>query len=184
EQLGAADDPRPGLAAELLDAPVQPDRDEHPRAADPAVRTGPPARGLVPDRVPSDGPRTCRRDHVLQRRARLWAAGRLRRNAGHRRDRRGTRGITRRAARGGPRQGLGSRQRRPDTTRPSRYAARRRTGIDPTHRLHPPVARPRRGHARQARAPQAAGSQAPAALMTEDLIQPGEIAYRLELTAA
>ena len=31
-ELRAADDPRPGLAAELLHAPVQPDRDERPRA--------------------------------------------------------------------------------------------------------------------------------------------------------
>ena len=40
-ELRAADDPRPGLAAELLHAAVQPDRDERPRAAVPALRARP-----------------------------------------------------------------------------------------------------------------------------------------------
>ena len=37
-ELRAADDPRAGLAPELLHAPVQPDRDERPRPAVPALR--------------------------------------------------------------------------------------------------------------------------------------------------
>ena len=53
QQPGAADDPGPGLAAELLDPAVQPDRHQHPRAAVAAVRARPPARGPVPDRVPA-----------------------------------------------------------------------------------------------------------------------------------
>ena len=40
-ELRAADGPGPGLAAELLHPPVQPDRDERPRAAVPALRPRP-----------------------------------------------------------------------------------------------------------------------------------------------
>ncbi len=60
DQPRAADRPGPGLAAELLHAPVQPDRDQHPRPADAAVRARPPARGPVPRRVPALEPRAWR----------------------------------------------------------------------------------------------------------------------------
>ena len=43
QQPRAAHDPGAGLAAELLDPPVQPDRDEHPGPAVPALRAGPPS---------------------------------------------------------------------------------------------------------------------------------------------
>ena len=49
----AADDPRAGLAAELLHAAVQPARDERARAAVPALRARARAAGPVPDRVPA-----------------------------------------------------------------------------------------------------------------------------------
>ena len=49
----AADDPRPGVAAELLHAPVQPARHERPRAAVPALRARARAAGPVPGRVPA-----------------------------------------------------------------------------------------------------------------------------------
>ena len=47
-ELRAADDPRPGLAAELLDAAVQSDRDERPRPAVPAVRARPRDGAAIP----------------------------------------------------------------------------------------------------------------------------------------
>ncbi len=56
-ELRAADDPRAGVAAELLHAPVQPDRDQRPGPAVPAVRArARDARGL-PGRVPAREPR-------------------------------------------------------------------------------------------------------------------------------
>ena len=67
-ELRAADDPRPGLAAELLHAAVQPDRDQRAGPAVPALRARARAARRVPDRVPAQGPRPGDRDHVLQRR--------------------------------------------------------------------------------------------------------------------
>ena len=134
-ELRAADDPRAGLAPELLHAPVQPDRHERPRPAVPAVRAGPrDARGL-PGRVPAPAPRAGDRDHVLQRPDELRPAGRLRRAAGHRLDRRehrrgtGDAGLAR--ARGRlrrrpePARGLSSRARtsRPRSSAPATTAA-------------------------------------------------------------
>ena len=68
QRLRAADDARAGVAPELLDAPVQPDRHQRARPAVPAVRArARDARGL-PGRVPAREPRAGDRDHVLQRR--------------------------------------------------------------------------------------------------------------------
>ena len=87
-ELRAADDPRAGVAPELLDAPVQPARDERARPAVPAVRARTrDARGL-PGGLPTREPRAGDRDHVLQRPDELRPARRLRRPARHRLDRR------------------------------------------------------------------------------------------------
>ena len=67
-ELRAADDPRAGLAAELLHAPVQPDRDQRAGPAVPALRARARDGGRLPDRVPAQEPRAGDRDHVLQRR--------------------------------------------------------------------------------------------------------------------
>ena len=85
QRLRPADAARPGIAAELLDPAVQPDRDERARAAVPALPARPRAAGAGADRVPARGPRAGGRDHELQRLRRLRPARRLRRDARHRR---------------------------------------------------------------------------------------------------
>ena len=88
--LRAADDPRAGLADQLLHAAVQPDRHQRAGPAVPALRARARAAGPVPGRLPAARPRAGDRDHVLQRRDRLRAARRLRRDARPRRARRRT----------------------------------------------------------------------------------------------
>ena len=95
-ELRPADDPRAGLAAELLDAAVQPDRHQRPRPAVPAVRARPRDAAGDPGRLPARKPRAGDRDHVLQRPDELRPARRLRRPARHRLDRREDRRGTRR----------------------------------------------------------------------------------------
>ena len=80
-ELRAADDPRAGLAPELLHAPVQPDRHQRPRPAVPAVRARPRDAAGDPRRLPARKPRARDRDHVLQRPDELRPARRLRRAA-------------------------------------------------------------------------------------------------------
>ena len=69
QNFAPADDPRAGLAPELLHPPVQPDRDERARPAVPALRARARAARRLPGRLPAQGPRAGDRDHVLQRRA-------------------------------------------------------------------------------------------------------------------
>ena len=102
QNLAPADGPRPGVADQLLDAPVQPARDQRAGPAVPAVRARARAARPVPGRLPAARPRARRRDHVLQRRDGLRPARRLRRDARPRRGRRDVRGGARRAGRGGP----------------------------------------------------------------------------------
>ena len=80
-ELHAADGARAGLAAELLDAPVQPARDQRAGPAVPALRARAPAPGPLPGRVPAAQPRARGGDHVLQRLDGLRPARRLRRHA-------------------------------------------------------------------------------------------------------
>jgi diacylglycerol O-acyltransferase len=115
-ELRAADDPRAGLAAELLHAPVQPDRHQRARPAVPAVRARTRDAARDPGGVPAGEPRAGDRDHVLQRPDELRAARRLRCASGHRRDRREhrlrTRDARRPLARAHRRTRLSSRRRR------------------------------------------------------------------------
>ena len=67
QQLRAADDPRPGLAAELLDPAVQPHRHQRPGPAVPALRPRARAPGPLPGRLPAREARAGHGDHVLQR---------------------------------------------------------------------------------------------------------------------
>ena len=69
QRLRAADPARPGGADQLLHPALQPDRDQRPRAADPALRAGPRAPGRLPGRLPARASRARDRDHELQRRA-------------------------------------------------------------------------------------------------------------------
>ena len=71
--LRAADDPRPGVAAELLLAHLQPARHQRARPAVPALRARPPARADLPGAVPGRRARAGDRDHVLRRRDRTSA---------------------------------------------------------------------------------------------------------------
>ena len=178
QQPRAADRARAGLAAELLHPAVQPDRDQHPRPADAAVRARAPADGSVPGRVPARGPRAGDRDHVLQRRHRLRAARRLRRAARHRPDRR--RESTprcaellarraQRAAAGARRSGRSrklsnggapaSRRRRPPPAAAAPTAQARRRG----RRRSCPTRRPRRADPRPTCAPSASAAHDPRA---------------------
>ena len=74
-----------GVAAQLLDPAVQPDRDERAGPAVPALPARARDGGDRPDRVPAREPRARGRDHELQRQGRLRPARGLRRDAGHRR---------------------------------------------------------------------------------------------------
>ena len=68
-ELRAADDPRAGLAAELLHAAVQPDRDQRARArSSRSTCSGASCRTLFPVAFLPKRPRARGRDHVLQRR--------------------------------------------------------------------------------------------------------------------
>ena len=91
QRLRPADAARPGVADQLLDPPLQPDRHQRPGPADPALRARARAPGRLPGRVPAREPRAGDRDHDLQRRHRLRPARRLRLDGGPRRDRRGHR---------------------------------------------------------------------------------------------
>ena len=68
QRLRAADAARAGLADQLLDPPLQPDRHQRPRAPDPALRARARARGHLPGRLPAARTTRSRRDHELQRR--------------------------------------------------------------------------------------------------------------------
>ena len=67
QRLRADDAPRPGLAPQLLDPPVQPDRHQRARPADPALRPRARDGGGLPDRLPAPEPRAGGGDHQLQR---------------------------------------------------------------------------------------------------------------------
>ena len=104
----------------------------------------------------------------------------------HRRDRRRDRGVTGRAAgrRAGQAVPAGAGARRQDELWiDERSGQPRRAGADHPVGPRPSQTGPCRRHARQAIARFAPGAQA-AGTMSEDLIQPDEVAYRLELTAA
>ena len=79
--LRAAHAARPGVAAQLLHPPLQPDRHERAGAAVPALPARARDAGDRADRVPARGPRARRGDHELQRQGRLRPARRLRRDA-------------------------------------------------------------------------------------------------------
>ena len=99
----AADDPGPGLAAELLDAAVQPARHQRAGPAVPPLHPRARAAGPVPGRLPAQGARARRRGHVLRRRDGLRPARRLRRDARPRRGRGAAGGQRGGAARRGAR---------------------------------------------------------------------------------
>ncbi|CAA9514445.1 MAG: Wax ester synthase/acyl-CoA:diacylglycerol acyltransferase, partial [uncultured Solirubrobacteraceae bacterium] len=97
--LRAADDPRAGVANELLDALLQPAGHERAGPAVPALRPRPPAARRLPGPVPRRRPRARGRRHVVRRRDELRAARRLRRAARRRRAHARDRGRAGRAAR-------------------------------------------------------------------------------------
>ncbi len=120
QRLRPADPARAGLAAQLLHSPVQPDRYQRPRPADPALRPRPRARGHLPGRLPAREPRSRDRDHELQRLDRLRPARRLRRDGGRRT----------RSPRGSPRRSPSSRP-RPREPRPRPSPRRQRADPRP-----------------------------------------------------
>ena len=96
--LRAADHPRAGIPAQLLDARVQRAGDQRAGAAVPALPDRPRAAGAGARAVPGARARARGRDDELQRQRRDRDDGRLRRDGGPRRVRRGRQGVRGRAA--------------------------------------------------------------------------------------
>ena len=80
-RVRAPDDRRPGGAAAIAPALLQPRRDERPGAAVPALRPRAGDARDIPDGAPRKAPGGVRRDHELQRPGQLRAHRRLRRDA-------------------------------------------------------------------------------------------------------